>query len=102
MEELVKTLKDSLKDLGYNDKEILKMTKTFPEIYGFSIENIKPKIEFYDSINLHCIISKRPAILMQSVALSYARYMFYKDKGIKINESNNNKLFIRQKLFKEQ
>ena len=46
MEKLIKTLKDSLKDLGYNDKEILKMTKTFPEIYGFSIENIKQKYNF--------------------------------------------------------
>ena len=42
MEKLIKTLKD----LGYNDKEILKMTKTFPEIYGFSIENIKQKYNF--------------------------------------------------------
>ena len=39
---------------------------------------------------------------MQSLALSYARYMFYKDKGIKIYESNYNKLFIEQKQFEKQ
>ena len=40
--------------------------------------------------------------LMQSTALSYARYMFNKEKGIEINETNYNKLFMSQKQFEKQ
>ena len=38
---------------------------------------------------------------MQSTKLSYARYMFYKDKGIKITMDNYRKLFINQKQFEK-
>ena len=39
---------------------------------------------------------------MQSTALSYARYMFYKENGIEINETNYRKLFMGQKRFEKQ
>ena len=35
--------------LGYKREEVIKMTKTLPSIYSLSIENIKEKLEFYDS-----------------------------------------------------
>ena len=41
--------------LGYSQEEVIKMTKSLPAIYGYSIENIKQKVEFYNSINLHSI-----------------------------------------------
>ena len=39
--------------------------------------------------------------LMQSVSLSYARYMFYKEKDIEINDKSYIKLFIGQKPFEK-
>ena len=36
---------------------------------------------------------------MQSVELSYARYMFFKDIGIEISENYYQMLFINQKDF---
>ena len=78
------------------------MTLDFPGIYDFSTENLKQKIEFYDSINLHSLATKSPKDLMQSTALSYARYMFYKDNGISIDETNYKKLFASQKSFEKQ
>lgn len=39
---------------------------------------------------------------MQSTALSYARYEFYKEKGIDINMDNYKKLFVGQKIFENQ
>ena len=48
--------------------------------------HIKQKIKFYDSIGLHSLAVKDSKQLMQSTALSYARYMFYKDNGIEIDE----------------
>ena len=39
---------------------------------------------------------------MKRETLSYARYMFFKERGININMSNYNKLFVRQKQFEKQ
>ena len=69
---------------------------------GSSIENIKQKIEFYDSIGLHSLAIVAPKNLMQSTKLSYARYIFFKEKGIVIDETNYNKLFASQKQFEKQ
>ena len=104
-ETLVRKVKENyefLISLGYSKEEVIKMTKSFPQIYGFSIENIKQKIEFYDSIGLHSLVIVAPKSLMQSTKLSYARYMFFKEKGIVIDKTNYNKLFANQKQFEKQ
>ena len=103
-ETLIKKVKenyDFLLSLGYSKEDVIKMTKSLPGIYSLSIENIKQKIEFYDSIGLHSLAIDDTKKLMQSTKLSYARYMFYKEKGIIINEKNYGKLFINQKEFEK-
>ena len=70
-----------MEKLGYSKEEVIKMTKSLPTIYGLSIDNIKQKIDFYDSIGLHELAINDTKKLMQSVSLSYARYMFYKEKN---------------------
>ena len=87
--------------LGYSKEEVIKMTKSLPTIYGLSIDNIKQKIDFYDSIGLHELAINDTKKLMQSVSLSYARYMFYKEKNIEITDKSYNKLFINQKQFQK-
>ena len=88
-------------ELGYSREEVIKMTKSLPSIYGLSIENMKQKIEFYDEIGLHSLAVIDSKKLMQSTKLSYARYMFYKEKGITITEENYRKLFVGQKPFEK-
>ena len=78
------------------------MTKNFPTLYGLSIENIKEKIMFYDSVGLHNIAILHPTYLMQSVELSYARYYFYKSNNVIINMKNYSKLFLSEKAIKKQ
>ena len=98
-------MRQKIKDmiaLGYTKEEVIKMTKSFPPIYGLSIENIKQKIEFYDSVSMHELAVINPKLLMQSVNLSYARYSFYKDRGIDIDINNYRKLFIEQKRFEKE
>ena len=34
-----------MEKLGYSKEEVIKMTKSLPAIYGYSIDNIKQKIE---------------------------------------------------------
>ena len=101
----IENIKQKIEDieaLGYSREEVIKMTKNLPSIYGFSIENIKQKIEFYDSIGLHSLAIVAPKNLMQSTKLSYARYMFFKEKGIVIDETSYRKLFVGQKQFEKQ
>ena len=90
-----------MEKLGYSKEEVIKMTKSLPTIYGLSIDNIKQKIDFYDSIGLHELAINDTKKLMQSVSLSYARYMFYKEKDIEITDKSYNKLFINQKQFQK-
>ena len=78
------------------------MTKQLPTIYSLSMENISRKLEFYDSIGLREIIIKDSKKLMQSVEISYARYLFLKDKGIEITTTEYNKLFLNQPQFEKQ
>ena len=99
-----RTIEQKMKDmisLGYTKEEVVKMTKTLPAIYGYSIENMKQKIDFYDSIDMHELAVINPKQLMQSVNLSYARYSFYKDRGIDIDMNNYGKLFVGQKNFEK-
>ena len=103
-ETLIKKLKDNfafLLKIGYTKEEVIKMTKSFPPIYGLSIENMKQKIDFYDSIDMHELAVIDSKKLMQSVNLSYARYSFYKDRGIDIDMNNYRKLFVEQKKFEK-
>ncbi len=90
---------EDMEKLGYSKEEVIKMTKSLPAIYGYSIENMQQKIEFYDSIGMHFLAVTDSKQLMQSTKLSYARYMFFKEKGININEKNYKKLFVDQKRF---
>ena len=100
----IESMKQKIEDiisLGYTKEEVIKMTKILPSIYGLSIENMKQKIEFYDSIDMHELAVINPKQLMQSVNLSYARYSFYKDRGIDIDMNNYRKLFVGQKDFEK-
>ena len=100
----IENMKQKIEDiisLGYTKEEVIKMTKILPAIYGFSIENMKQKIDFYDSIDMHELAVINPKQLMQSVNLSYARYSFYKDRGIDIDMNNYRKLFDGQKRFEK-
>ena len=92
---------EDIEKLGYSKAEVIRMTKSLPAIYGYSIDNIKQKIDFYDSIGLHELAINDTKQLMQSVSLSYARYMFYKEKNIEITDKSYNKLFINQKQFEK-
>ena len=100
----IENIKQKIEDiisLGYTKEEVIKITKSSPQIYSLSIESIKQKIEFYDSIDMHELAVINPKQLMQSVNLSYARYSFYKDRGIDIDMNNYRKLFVGQKDFEK-
>ena len=90
-----------MEKLGYSKEEVIRMTKSLPTIYSLSIDNIKQKIDFYDSIGLHELAINDTKQLMQSVSLSYARYMFYKEKDIEITDKSYKKLFINQNQFEK-
>lgn len=87
---------------GYTKDEIIKMTKTLPALFCLSEENIEEKLNFYNDINLSLIAINDTKKLMQSVELSYARYMYFEERGITIDESNYIRLFYNNKKFTKQ
>lgn len=102
-EDNVNTKINNLIDLGFTYEEVIKMIKLFPPILGLSIETIKEKIAFYRELNILDFIIRNPKYLMQSVSLSYARYMFYlMEKNDVINSNTSRRLFVGDKQFSKQ
>ena len=93
---------DDLISLGYDKEKVINMTQNLPSLYSYSIENIKQKIDFYKMINLDFIILEDTKKLMQSVDLTYARYMFFKDEDIEVTRDNYRRLFYTAKIFEKQ
>lgn len=93
---------EQLIDLGYSEEESLEMIKSFPQLISFKKETLENKFYFYETIGLKEVIDTYPKNLMQSVDLSYARYKFLEENGIKITMQNNKKLFLSNKQFESQ
>ena len=91
-----------LLNLGFSIDEIKKMTIKFPSLYSLSIDNIRKKREFYDMVGLSDMMILEPKYIMQSIELSYARYMFLKNIGININMNNYRILFMGQNQFEKR
>ena len=98
----IKNMVEELIGMGYTREDVLKIAKLYPPIFGSSVDNIKEKKEFYDSIGLSRIILIDPKLMMQSVDLSYARYMYFKSIGIDIDMNNYVILFRESKRFKSK
>ena len=88
--------------LGFDMDEIIKMTVKFPSLYSLSIDNIKRKKEFYDMVGLTNVMILEPKYIMQSIELSYARYIFCRNIGIDIDMSNYRILFMAQVQFNKR
>ena len=97
--EQMKQKMEEIMSLGYTKEQVLKMTMSLPALYGLNIETIRKKIEFYDAIDIHKHAITNPRNLMQSVALSYARYKFYSLRGVDITIDNCEKLFDGNATF---
>lgn len=93
---------DDLVGFGYTLEQAREITIKLPSIFGFSIDNLREKKDFYDSIGLGNIFIKDPKQIIQSIDLSYARYMFYKSIGIDLTMSNYLMLFYNQSIFKKR
>ena len=100
--ENIKKKFDDLISLGYSYNDVIKMTIILPSLFGFSTENIRQKTIFLKQIDLDFIAVEDTKKLMQSIDLTYARYMFFKDRGIVINEENYRRLFYNAKQFEKQ
>ena len=89
--------------LGYTKSDVINMTKSLSTLYSLSKENIEEKIKYLKDIGLEDIVINDTKKLMQSAPLTYARYEFLtKERGILIDETNYNKLFCNETMFKKQ
>lgn len=90
---------ENLINLGYIKSEAINITIEFPSLLGLNEKTIEEKITFYKSINLEKAFIQKPKYLMQSIALSYARYNYFKNKDHEINMDNFSLLFLTEKNF---
>ena len=90
--------------MGFNVdcNKLFKLTVSLPQLYSLRINNIRQKLEFYESIGLREICIKDAKQLMQSVDLSYARYRYLEDRGVTITRKNYRLLFKGIKYFEKQ
>ena len=93
------TVKWIKKDYDYSFEEVVKITTGFPAIFHLSVESLSEKLDFYSLLMFKYIFVYEPKKLMQSIDLTYARYMYYKSIGKTIDNSNYGMLFIAQKKF---
>ena len=97
------TLKmNSVIEHGYSKEETIDMICTYPAVFSTSVEGMKEKLSYYDSIDMHDLAIKYPRQLMQGVALSYAKYHYFKNKGILVTMENYYKLFESNKVFEKR
>jgi len=85
--------------LGFSYSDVLLMTMDLPSLLGISIDKIRERKEFYDQIGISQMMIIKTKYMIQSVSVSYARYMFYKSVGINIDMSNYKLLFVNQRDF---
>ena len=90
--------------LGIEYKDVLNILLVNPSLFGNDMETITDKKIFYDSLNLFSVFVKSPKELMQGIAKSYARYMYYCSIGIDIYATENGykRLFIGEERFKNR
>ena len=93
---------DVLMSYDYTKEQALQMALILPALYSYSVENIQRKLNFYKETELEFIALECTKYLMQSVELSYARYNYFKDKGIVINREKYKYLFYSEKDFSKQ
>lgn len=89
-------------DLGIDKDEINGVTIEYPSIINSDTQRTEKIINFFSNIGLRKKIIDDPKnIFIQSVEVSYARYCYYMDSGIEINEDNYKKLFFGWQYFKK-
>lgn len=69
------------------------------KLLSSDIINTQLKLAFYEQIGLRQIIVEKPKNLIQSLAVSYARYMFYQENNIAIDGELYRRLFVGKKYF---
>mgnify|MGYP003290674024 CR=1 FL=1 len=90
---------ENIESLGYSKEEIIKITIKLPALFGKDINDIRRKKRFYDQIGIGDIVVNNTFYLTQNLDLTFARYMFYRSLGVKIDHGNMNLLFMSQESF---
>ena len=78
------------------------MTIKLPPLFGYDFSKIERKINFLKDVNLDFIVLFDTKQLMQSIELTYARYMYFKENGKIIDETNYKYLFESNKKFEKR
>lgn len=91
---------DELIKLGFSKKEIMDIVCVYPTIMTSNIDRTKNILEFFTEIGLYNKLLDDPkSFFMQAIESSYAKYCYYIDNNIVINEDTYRRLFLDWKRF---
>lgn len=88
-----------LNSYNYSLEDIINIITLYPTILNFNNETLINKLNFYTSIDINSYLAMYPKDFMQSVELTYARYMFLKDRDLEILPKY---LFLASVTFKNK
>ncbi len=87
---------------NFSKEEIHRITVLYPTALANRTATVNEKMNFIVSIGLKKAIIDNPRNLIQSIDLTYARYLFLKDNGVFLNSENYTDLFRAEARFKKK
>lgn len=85
----------------YGRENTLKLFLGLPNLFGLSEKNLLQKMKYIHLIQVQNYLLEHPKSLMQSNALTYARYEFLKEQGKNIHEGNARCIYEGSKRFQD-
>lgn len=93
---------DKLFILGFTKEEIINIINIYPSIINCDIDRTSAILDFFTNIGLRNKAIEYPHYFFkQGIESSYARYCFYMDNNIDINEDTFRRLFVGWKYFEK-
>ena len=90
---------DFFKSWEYSSEDIHKILYEMPSLTGYSKNNLTEKLTLFKALNALSAVTHDSRIMIQSVALTYARYWVCSKHDIEIDEMNIRCLFAGDKYF---
>ena len=86
-------------EYGFTKEQAIRITSLLSTVFDYSYDTIEQRLDLFEYLNLHNLVYNKPITLRQSPKLTYARYKYFQDKGIEVNEQKYKKLFMSEKQF---
>ena len=89
--------------LGFTREELMGVIRIYPTILSADVNRTREILDFFTKIGLREKILNDPkSFFMQGIESSYAKYYFYMDNDVEINDNTYRRLFLDWKRFENK